>query len=86
MSWSRARIGEVVSGEEERQFLVGADEEEEGDRERDGGIPGVMSNVGVLSRVDTLNGDTIGRPQHDNVSGGGLSAKAGIILVGFPLL
>ncbi|KIM76089.1 hypothetical protein PILCRDRAFT_826740 [Piloderma croceum F 1598] len=83
-SWSGAR-----NGEEEQRFLVGADEEEEeeeGEREgeREGGMPDVMGNVGVLSRLDmhtsNLNGDASGRAQHDDVSGGGLSAKAGIIL------
>jgi len=88
--------GEGVRGEEERRFLVGADEdeekEEEGEREgeREGEMPGVMDNVGVLSGLDmhtsNLNGDTSGRAQHDDVSGGGLSAKAGIILVSFLLL
>ena len=81
-------------GEEEQRFLVGADEdeEEEGEREgeREGEMPGVMGNVGALSGLDmhtsNLNGDTSGRAQHDNVSVGGLSAKAGIILVGSPLL
>jgi solute carrier family 45 protein 1/2/4 len=78
-SSSGTRNGERGRGEEEQRFLVGADEEEEeeGEREgeREGGMPGVMGN-----------GDASGRAQHDDVSGGGLSAKAGIILVGFPLL
>lgn len=82
---SGAHNGEGVRGEEERQFLVGVDEEEEGEAEAEGG------NVGVqLSRLDVhtsnSNGDASGRAQYDNVSGGGLSAKAGIILVGFPFL
>ena len=75
---------------EERRFLIGADEDEEKEEEEEregegeGEMPGVM---GVLSGPDmhtsNLNGDTSGRAHHDDVSGGGLSAKAGIILVGF---
>ena len=74
---------------EERRFLIGADEDEEKEEEeeREGEMPGVMGNVDVLSGPDmhtsNLNGDTSGRAHHDDVSGGGLSAKAGIILVGF---
>jgi hypothetical protein len=88
MSWPGARNGEVGSGEE-RQFLVGTDEEEwEIAGEREGGMPGVMGDVGVLSRADvhTSDGDASGRAQYDDISGGGLSAKTGIILVSFPLL
>ena len=75
--------------EEERPFLVGVDEEEE--EERQGEMPSMMGNVGVpLSRPDlhtsNFNEDASGRAQCDNVSGGGLSGKAGIILVGFSLL
>jgi hypothetical protein len=79
--------------EEERRFLVDADEDEgeerEGEGEMEEGMPGVMGNVGVqLSRLDVhtsnLNGDGSGRAQHDDVSGSGLSTKAGIIFVCFP--
>jgi hypothetical protein len=60
----------------------------DGERENDGqgrGPLGAMGNAGArMSRLDVhiLNGDLNGEGElQENVSGGGLSAKAGIILV-----
>jgi len=82
---------ECGMSEEERPFLVGVGVDEEEGEERQGEMPNVMGNVGVpLSRLDlhtsNFNEDASGRAQCDDVSGGGLSGKAGIILVGFSLL
>jgi hypothetical protein len=79
--------------EEERQFLVEAEEEPdaasvEGEDEE---MRPIVSNVAArLSFVDVTatNGDVHGNDEHDNEPNrttGGLSAQAGIILVGFHL-
>jgi solute carrier family 45 protein 1/2/4 len=92
-TWSRGGRADA----DERRFLVGDDQEDEEDGdersrsqslhgERECGLEigrqGVMGNPSAqLSRLDVhvSNGDV--SEVHDNVSGGGLSAKAGIILV-----